>query len=145
MYKVTKTYGHDRGYSCAFRQWSAESNCKYLHGYSLGFKITLQSPTLDINNWVYDFGNFSFLENWLTQNFDHTLLVAKNDPEKEMLMLLNNKVARVIELEKISCEYFAEMTFRYIDNHLSNIDVEVISVQVSEHGSNAGIYTKLNA
>ena len=145
MYKVTKTYGHDRGYSCAFRQWSAESNCKYLHGYSLGFKITLQSPILDTNNWVYDFGNFSFLENWLTQNFDHTLLVAKNDPEKEMLMLLNNKVARVIELEKISCEYFAEMTFRYIDNHLSNIDVEVISVQVSEHGSNAGIYTKLNA
>ena len=145
MYKVTKTYGHDRGYSCAFRQWSAESNCKYLHGYSLGFKITLQSPTLDINNWVYDFGNFSFLENWLTQNFDHTLLVAKNDPEKEMLMLLNNKVARVIELEKISCEYFAEMTFRYIDNHLSNIYVEVISVEVSEHGSNAGIYTKLNA
>ena len=145
MYKVTKTYGHDRGYSCAFRQWSAESNCKYLHGYSLGFKITLQSPTLDINNWVYDFGNFSFLENWLTQNFDHTLLVAKNDPEKEMLMLLNNKVARVIELEKISCEYFAEMTFRYIDNHLSNIDVEVISVEVSEHGSNAAIYTKLNA
>ena len=145
MYKVTKTYGHDRGYSCAFRQWSAESNCKYLHGYSLGFKITLQSPTLDINNWVYDFGNFSFLENWLTQNFDHTLLVAKNDPEKEMLMLLNNKVARVIELEKISCEYFAEMTFKYIDNHLSNIDVEVISVEVSEHGSNAVIYTKLNA
>ena len=145
MYKVTKTYGHDRGYSCAFRQWSAESNCKYLHGYSLGFKITLQSPTLDINNWVYDFGNFSFLENWLTQNFDHTLLVAKNDPEKEMLMLLNNKVARVIELEKISCEYFAEMTFRYIDNHLSNIDVKVISVEVSEHGSNAAIYTKLNA
>ena len=145
MYKVTKTYGHDRGYSCAFRQWSAESNCKYLHGYSLGFKITLQSPTLDINNWVYDFGNFSFLENWLTQNFDHTHLVAKNDPEKEMLMLLNNKVARVIELEKISCEYFAEMTFKYIDNYLSNIDVEVISVEVSEHGSNAGIYTKLNA
>ena len=145
MYKVTKTYGHDRGYSCAFRQWSAESNCKYLHGYSLGFKITLQSPTLDINNWVYDFGNFSFLENWLIQNFDHTLLVAKNDPEKEMLMLLNNKVARVIELEKISCEYFAEMTFRYIDNHLSNIDVKVISVEVSEHGSNAAIYTKLNA
>ena len=145
MYKVIKTYGHDRGYSCAFRQWSAKSNCKYLHGYSLGFKITLQSPTLDVNNWVYDFGNFSFLEDWLIQNFDHTLLVAQNDPEQEMLKLLNTKVARVIELEKISCEYFAEMTYKYIDEHLSNIDVEVISVEVSEHGSNAAIYTKLNA
>tara|TARA_B100001057_G_C22835587_1_gene945085 strand:- start:2109 stop:2546 length:438 start_codon:yes stop_codon:yes gene_type:complete len=145
MYRVIKTYGHDRGYSCAFRQWSAKSNCKYLHGYSLGFKITLQSPTLDENNWVYDFGNFSFLEDWLIQNFDHTLLVAQNDPEKEMLKLLNTKVARVIELEKISCEYFAEMTYEYIDEHLSNIDVEVISVEVSEHGSNAAIYTKSNA
>ena len=141
MYKVTKTYGHDRGYSCAFRQWSAESNCKYLHGYSLGFKITLQSPTLDINNWVYDFGNFSFLENWLTQNFDHTLLVAKNDPEKEMLMLLNNKVARVIELEKISCEYFAELTFNYIEETLADLDITVVFVEVSEHDSNsAGFY-----
>ena len=119
MYKVIKTYGHERGYSCAFRQWSAKSECRYLHGYSLGFKITLQSPTLDENNWVYDFGNFSFLEDWLTKNFDHTLLVAQNDPEKEMLKLLNTKVARVIEFEKISCEYFAEMTFRYIDKQLS--------------------------
>ena len=40
---------------------------------------------------------------------------------------------------------FAEMTYKYIDEHLSNIDVEVISVEVSEHGSNAAIYTKLNA
>ena len=71
--------------------------------------------------------------------------MAQNDPEKEMLKLLNTKVARVIELEKISCEYFAEMTYKYIDEHLSNIDVEVISVEVSEHGSNAAIYTKLNA
>lgn len=145
MYKVIKTYGHDRGYSCAFRQWSAKSNCKYLHGYSLGFTITLQSPTLDVNNWVYDFGNFSFLEDWLTQNFDHTLLIAKDDPEKEILMLLNNKVAKTIELEKISCEYFAEMTFNFIDKHLSDIDIEVVSVEVSEHSSNAAIYTKPNA
>ena len=145
MYKVIKTYGHDRGYSCAFRQWSAKSNCKYLHGYSLGFTITLQSPTLDVNNWVYDFGNFSFLEDWLTQNFDHTLLIAKDDPEKEILMLLNNKVAKTIELEKISCEHFAEMTFNFIDKHLSDIDIEVVSVEVSEHSSNAAIYTKPNA
>ena len=48
---------------------------------------------------MYDFGNFSFLENWLTQNFDHTLLVAKNDPEKEMLMLLNNSIERCAGLQ----------------------------------------------
>jgi len=142
MYRVTKNYGHNRGFSCAFRQWSADSHCKNLHGYSLGFKIVLESPGLDINNWVYDFGNFEFLDKWLSENFDHTLLIAKDDPEFELLMSLNNVTAKVIVLDKISCEYFAEMTFKFIQQSLAKLDVEVVSVEVSEHESNsAGFYS----
>ena len=123
MYRVTKNYGHSRGFSCAFRQWSADSHCKNLHGYSLGFKIVLESPALDINNWVYDFGNFEFLDKWLSENFDHTLLIAKDDPEFELLMSLNNITAKVKVLDKISCEYFAEMTFKFIQQSLSLIHI----------------------
>ena len=142
MYRVTKNYGHNRGFSCAFRQWSADSHCKNLHGYSLGFKIVLESPALDINNWVYDFGNFEFLDKWLSENFDHTLLIAKDDPEFELLMSLNNITAKVKVLDKISCEYFAEMTFKFIQQSLAKLDVEVVSVEVSEHDSNsAGFYS----
>ena len=140
MYRVTKNYGHDKGFSCAFRQWSANSHCKNLHGYSLGFKIVLESPTLDINNWVYDFGNFSFLDKWLTENFDHTLLIAKDDPEFDLLMSLNNRAAKVIVLEKVSCESFAEMTYKFIEKELASKNIKVISVDVSEHGSNAASY-----
>jgi len=141
MYRVTKTYGHDRGFSCAFRQWSSGTNCQYLHGYSLGFSVVLESPTLDINNWVYDFGKFKFLENWLREHFDHTLLVAKDDPEIDLIRTLNSKAAKIIELDKISCEHFAEITFRYIEETLADLDVEVVSVEVSEHESNsAGFY-----
>ncbi len=143
MYRVTKNYGHNRGFSCAFRQWSADSHCKNLHGYSLAFKVVLESPTLNINNWVYDFGNFEFLDKWLTENFDHTLLIAKDDPEFELLMNLNKKTAKVIVLDKISCEYFAEMTFKFIQQSLSKLDVKVVSVEVSEHESNsAGFYNR---
>ena len=140
MYRVTKNYGHDKGFSCAFRQWSANSHCKNLHGYSLGFKIVLESPTLDINNWVYDFGNFSFLDKWLTENFDHTLLIAKDDPELDLLMSLNNRAAKVIVLEKVSCESFAEMTYKFIEKELASKNIKVVSVDVSEHGSNAASY-----
>ena len=140
MYRVTKNYGHDKGFSCAFRQWSANSHCKNLHGYSLGFKIVLESPTLDINNWVYDFGNFSFLDKWLTENFDHTLLIAKDDPEFDLLMSLNNRAAKVIVLEKVSCESFAEMTYKFIEKELVSKNIKVVSVDVSEHGSNAASY-----
>lgn len=143
MYRVTKNYGHNRGFSCAFRQWSADSHCKNLHGYSLAFKVVLESPTLNINNWVYDFGNFEFLDKWLTENFDHTLLIAKDDPEFELLMNLNKKTAKVIVLDKISCEYFAEMTFKFIQQSLAKLDVKVVSVEVSEHESNsAGFYNR---
>tara|TARA_B100000886_G_scaffold213103_1_gene147665 strand:- start:3372 stop:3803 length:432 start_codon:yes stop_codon:yes gene_type:complete len=140
MYRVTKNYGHDRGFSCAFRQWSANSHCKNIHGYSLGFKIVLESPTLDINNWVYDFGNFTFLDKWLTDNFDHTLLIAKDDPEFDLLMSLNNRTAKIIVLEKVSCESFAEMTYKFIEKELANKNIKVVSVDVSEHGSNAASY-----
>ena len=142
MYRVTKNYGHSRGFSCAFRQWSAGSHCKNLHGYSLAFKVVLESPSLDINNWVYDFGNFEFLDKWLSENFDHTLLIAKDDPEFELLMSLNNKTAKVIVLDKISCEYFAKMTFEFIRQSLANLDVEVVSVEVSEHESNSASFYK---
>ena len=140
MYRVTKNYGHDKGFSCAFRQWSANSHCKNLHGYSLGFKIVLESPTLDINNWVYDFGNFSFLDKWLTENFDHTLLIAKDDPEFDLLMSLNVRAAKIIVLEKVSCESFAEMTYKFIEKELASMNIKVVSVDVSEHGSNAASY-----
>ena len=140
MYRVTKNYGHDKGFSCAFRQWSANSHCKNIHGYSLGFKIVLESPTLDINNWVYDFGNFTFLDKWLTENFDHTLLIAKDDPEFDLLMSLNDRTAKIIVLEKVSCESFAEMTYKFIEKELANKNIKVVSVDVSEHGSNAASY-----
>ena len=141
MYRVTKTYGPERGFSCAFRQWSAKSNCKYLHGYSLGFKIVLESVSLDINNWVYDFGKFTFLEEWLKDNFDHTLLVAKDDPEIDLIKSMHLKTAKIVELDKISCEYFAELAFNFIEKSLSDLDIKVVSVEVSEHDSNsAGFY-----
>ena len=141
MYKVTKPYGPERGFSCAFRQWSSNTNCQYLHGYSLGFSIELESNSLDINNWVYDFGKFSFLETWLKERFDHTLLVSKTDPELDLIKSLNHKAAKIVELEKISCEYFAEITFKFLEEHFSNLDVTVNSVIVSEHsGNSAGYY-----
>ena len=140
MYKVTKSYGPERGFSCAFRQWSSDTDCRFLHGYSLSFKIELESSSLDINNWVYDFGKFSFLDSWLREKFDHTLLVAKNDPELDLIKSLNHKTAKVVELEKISCEYFAEITFKFIESHFSSLNVRVNSVIVSEHSSNSAGY-----
>ena len=78
----TKTYGNDRGLSCAFRQWrSTHSHCSLIHGYSLGFKLIFECDGLDERNWVYDFGGLKEFKAWLEKTFDHTLCVAEDDPE----------------------------------------------------------------
>lgn len=80
----TKTYGTDRGLSCCFRQWRAtHSHCSTLHGYSIGIKLIFESPTLDSRNWVYDFGGLKKFKEWADYMFDHTLLIAQDDPELE--------------------------------------------------------------
>lgn len=61
-YISTKQYGHELGLSCAFRQWKADSHCKYIHGYALAFKFKFETDTLDSNNWVVDFGNLKELK-----------------------------------------------------------------------------------
>jgi 6-pyruvoyltetrahydropterin/6-carboxytetrahydropterin synthase len=80
----TKTYGNDRGLSCCFRQWrSTHSHCSLLHGYSIGVKIIFECESLDERNWVMDFGGLKEFKQWLEHMFDHTLLVAEDDPELE--------------------------------------------------------------
>jgi 6-pyruvoyltetrahydropterin/6-carboxytetrahydropterin synthase len=84
-YQSTKTYGTDRGLSCCFRQWKAShSHCSTLHGYSLGFKFVWESETLDSRNWVFDFGGMKPIKQYLDSMFDHTVLVAEDDPALEM-------------------------------------------------------------
>ncbi len=80
----TKTYGAERGLSCALRQWAADSHCNLIHGYSLGFKFTFAAEQLDHRGWVIDFGRdgFGAIREWLHATFDHTLLVAQDDPAR---------------------------------------------------------------
>jgi len=88
-YQSTKTYGTDRGLSCCFRQWKANhSHCSTLHGYSLGFKFTFESETLDEKNWAFDFGGMKPIKQWLDYMFDHTVLVAWDDPALEQFQAL---------------------------------------------------------
>ena len=42
-----KTYTHSTGHSCAFRQWRADSHCKYVHGYAFRFKVWFEGELDD--------------------------------------------------------------------------------------------------
>jgi len=145
-YKSTKTYGHDLGLSCCFRQWRAESHCNQLHGYAIAVKLVFEAEELDVRNWVVDFGSLKSLKQMLVDTFDHKLLVAEDDPDKdEICALAGMGIADVIVVPAVGCEKFAEYVFGATEVWLQSNGytprVKLISAEVREHGANSAIYT----
>ena len=63
-----------------------------------------------------DFGGLRPLKAKLEEWFDHTLLVAKDDPEIDTLLLLGNKgLAKIVEVEMTGCEGIADFLYEYIN------------------------------
>ena len=91
-YLSTKTYGHEQGLSCAFRQPKAiHSHCSLLHGYALSFSFQFGCEQLDDKNWVVDFGGLKDLKEWLKDNFDHQIAVDKDDPDIDRIIRLQEE------------------------------------------------------
>jgi len=142
-YQSTKFY-KDLG-PVAYRQWRADSHCNLIHGYSMSFKFTFEADDLDARNWVVDFGGLRPLKDLLEQNFDHTLLVAEDDPHLDWYMEAEKRgIARVIVLEKLGCEAIAELVYGVTSIWLGDAGygdrVRVVSVEVMEHEKNSAIY-----
>lgn len=163
----TKTYGNDRGLSCCFRQWRAtHSHCSTLHGYSLGIKLVFECDTLDEKNWCMDFGGLKEFKAWADYMFDHTLVVAEDDPMlsffKEMNGIVNmgsvnpesdvpyerGAICDLRIVPSVGCEMFAKLAFDKMAELLAsgtmrypiNPTVRVKSVEVFEHGANSATY-----
>lgn len=145
-YLSTKTYTHSVGLSACFRQWRAESHCKYMHGYALQVKCTFIGHELDARNWVVDFGSLKGFKSWLEDTFDHKTLVAQDDPYLAAFESLNSLgIIQLRIVEATGCEKFAELIFRYLETWLYDNGysydgrVTLLSVEVSEHGANSAI------
>ena len=136
-----KKYGHERGLSAAFRQWRADSHCKYLHGYSLEFEFEFGAKNLDGKNWVVDFGGLKDLESWLRNNFDHKTLVASDDPKLPEFKALNDSgIIDMVIVESTGTEMFAKMAMEYSSKMIQEKYGDrcwVESVTVREHGANS--------
>lgn len=145
-YQSTKTFGHDLGISCAFRQWRAtHSHCSKIHGYALSVTMVFEANTLDDRNWVMDFGGFKQIKQEIMDTFDHKLVVAADDPMlPEFKHLHRLGVADVVILPKVGCEAFAQfisqaMVEPMIKKGFSD-RVKLVSVEVREHGANSAVF-----
>jgi 6-pyruvoyltetrahydropterin/6-carboxytetrahydropterin synthase len=144
-WRVVKTYGHEEGLSCVFRQWQAgHSHCRFLHGYALAFRFTFAAETRDERGWCIDFGGLKPLRAWLHEMFDHTLLVADDDPDLDRLLALGEaSLAQIRRLPEVGCEAFARLAHDWVSAFLeaqTGGRVRCIGVDVSEHPGNTASF-----
>ena len=144
-WRSTKTYGHEEGLSCCFRQWrAAHSHCRLLHGYALSFRLTFATDTLDEHNWCLDFGGLKPIKAWLHDMFDHTLLVASDDPELvEFQRLAERGLVDLRLIPAVGCEATARYVFDYVTRFVEDETsgrVWLEEVEVREHNGNSAIY-----
>jgi 6-pyruvoyltetrahydropterin/6-carboxytetrahydropterin synthase len=141
------------GFSTVFRQWKATTtHCRFVHGYGISFKVYFEGE-LDERNWVWDFGGMKRAKTqidgkspkeWMDYMFDHTLVVAEDDPELEAFKQMDRAgVAQVRVIEATGAEKFAEFIFNKINEFVkteTNNRVKVVKVKFMEHGKNAAYY-----
>lgn len=150
MYKSTKIFDN---YSVALRQHKAQhSHCQLLHGYALKFKIWFSAPNLDDMNWIVDFGGFkdtpkgNGLKSWMNDMFDHTTLIEKDDPYRDLFeQMAMEGICKVHFLERMGAESLAKLVFNKFNNTLSKNDAGrcyVTKVECFENEKNSAIYEK---
>ena len=150
MYRSSKTYGHEVGLTAVFRQWRAQSHCRFLHGYALSVHLEFEADELDERNWVVDFGSLKSFKQILEDTFDHKLLVAEDDPQKdELCALAGMGLADAVVVPATGCEAFAQLIYEGAEQWLKDAGyaprVRMHSVTVREHGANSATFTGVSA
>ena len=143
------------GFSTVFRQWKAETtHCRFVHGYGISFKVYFEGD-LDERNWVWDFGGMKRAKTqidgkspkeWMDYMFDHTLIVAEDDPFKDAFIEMGEVgVAQTRIIPATGAEKFAEYIFNKVNEFVkveTDNRVRVTKVKFMEHGKNAAYYSE---
>jgi 6-pyruvoyltetrahydropterin/6-carboxytetrahydropterin synthase len=141
------------GFSCVFRQWKAEgTHCRFLHGYGVSFRVWFEGE-LDHRNWVWDFGGMKRAKTeidgmspkmWMDYMFDHTMLVATDDPSLEIFRKMDEEgIVQLREIPATGAEQFAKFIFDKLNPFVqeeTNGRVKVTRVEFMEHNKNTAIY-----
>jgi len=140
-FKSTKRF---TGFPCTHRQWRAESHCRYVHGYSREFYFEFEASELTKEGWVVDFGGLKELKSWLDHVFDHTFLIAQDDPHLEDFKKLDQQ--GVIQL-RVLPNPGMEGTALYVYEEASKIVKKLYEdrawitlVEVRENDKNSAMY-----
>lgn len=132
------------GFPCTHRQWRAQSHCRFVHGYSRQFYFEFAASELTSEGWVVDFGGLKEIKSWLNYMFDHTFLVAQDDPKLEDFKRLDQEgVIQLRVMPNPGMEGTALYVYEEASKLLKSLYGErawITFVEVSENENNTAQY-----
>lgn len=137
MYSITKTFQ----FEAAHRLLSVPEKhpCRNLHGHSYVIKATIivnNISILDNPNMIIDFDQFKEFQEWIKENFDHTIILDINDPLVKVLkghltksIFVMDKDPTAENLAKLFCNKLGYLCSKYNLKQRYTINIQVFETQ----------------
>jgi 6-pyruvoyltetrahydropterin/6-carboxytetrahydropterin synthase len=137
----SKTY---RNLPCAHRQWRHKGHCAYIHGYSRQYTFYFEANEMDEHGWLVGFGDLKNLNKYLIEMYDHTMIIAEDDPELETFQELhNNRLCDLRVVPEVSLEGSARTALQKANDILLEMTkgrARCFKVEARENDKNSAIY-----
>lgn len=141
MYTITKRLNN---YPFGHRQWRHDGHCRHVHGHNWHFEIEIQAEALDEQGFIFDFGKFAPVKEYLKKMFDHTLVLNSDDPKLGLFIALEEQDLVNLKLvPSCSCEGIAEQVYEDVNAILTEyvpVPFELVRVTVFEDDKNSATY-----
>lgn len=141
MYSVSKTFEFEASHKLLL---DYNSPCKNIHGHSYKVLIEVASDELNANGMVIDFSELKSVKNWVMDNWDHSLIISKDDPELNALKELNCTKVHCFEWSNVTAELMTRTLFNILRSNIAGKinRLKRINVEIWETSSNRAKYTR---
>lgn len=132
-----------RDFPAGHRQHLHDGHCAKIHGHDWGFDIVIGCREYDEFGFVLDFGKLEFVKKFFTDHFDHTLLLARNDPARPFLEEHLAKFAKIVVVDSVSCEGLSRFAFNELNSLIRSVSKDrafLISITVLEDSKNSATF-----
>lgn len=143
IFESSKTF---RNFPCSHRRHRHDGHCAFVHGYSRSFTFWFRCNERTENGFVLDFGDLKEVKVWLTERFDHTLLIDASDPLLDDFKTLEKKGAcNLVVFEDVGMEGTCQYVFDFMTDWLQKTTdgrVWLHSIEVRENDKNSARLTR---
>jgi 6-pyruvoyltetrahydropterin/6-carboxytetrahydropterin synthase len=119
--------GKDLYFSYGHRLMNHAGKCRFLHGHNAKVTIKVAAEYLDQSGMVMDFSDLkTVVKGFLDEEFDHQMLLHKDDPAVEILQSVGEHV-RLLDVHPT-----AESLAKLIFDHMASKNIKPLEVIVWE-------------